>query len=175
MYIEMKYCQNCGFALKASEPILSHQPINCPTCHFQMWRDPKVVAGAVVLCEDEILLVQRQNELQPDLWSLPAGFVNQGEEPAIAAQREVLEETQIQIEVIELLGLTSSKEIIFIAYSSSLPLKDKRAPQISEELVMAEWHSLTRLPSLAFPHDKTFIDRAASNIGLPLIKIEHEQ
>ena len=169
MLTKPKYCQNCGSALKAPDSIQLHLPLICSTCLFQIWHDPKVVAGTVVLCEQEILLVQRQTEPQTDLWSLPAGFVNRAEDPAIAAQREVLEETQIQIEVIELLGLTSTEEIIFIAYSSLLSPEDKRIPQISEELVMAKWHSLSHIPSLAFPHDKIFIDRAVTNIGLPLI------
>lgn len=169
MYLEPKYCQNCGSALKSTGPTHLHLPIDCSTCHIKMWRDPKVVAGAVVLCEDEILLVQRQNEPQSGLWSLPAGFVNRQEEPSIAAQREVLEETQIHVEVSGVLGLTSTEEIIFIAYSALLPLKDKQVPRISEELMMAAWHPLTRLPTLAFPHDKIFIDRATNNIGLPLI------
>ena len=169
MHSNPKYCQNCGSGLKTSDPIKLDVPIVCSACDFQIWHDPKVVAGAVVLCENDILLVQRQAESQTHLWSLPAGFVNRTEDPAIAARREVLEETQIEIATIELLGLTSTEEIIFIAYSSILPRGTKHPPQISEELVMAEWHSLSHLPSLAFPHDKTFIDRAASNIGLPLI------
>ncbi len=103
------------------------------------------------------------------IWSIPAGAIEEGETPEEAVRRELLEETQIEIEIIELLGLTSTEEIIFIAYSSILPRENKHRPQISDELVMAEWHSLSHLPSLAFPHDKTFIDRAASNIGLPLI------
>ena len=163
-----KYCQHCGSRLKTSDPIKLDVPIVCSACDFQIWHDPKVVAGAVVLCENDILLVQRQAELQTHLWSLPAGFVNQTEDPAIAARREVFEETQIEIATIELLGLTSTEEIIFIAYSSMLPPEDKHPPKISDELVMAEWHSLSHLPGLAFSHDKSFIDRAASNIGLPL-------
>ena len=169
MYLEPRYCQNCGSALKPTDPTHLQLPIDCSTCHIKMWRDPKVVAGAVVLRDDEILLVQRQNEKQSDLWSLPAGFVNRQEEPSVAAQREVFEETQVHVEVSGLLGLTSTEEIIFIAYSALLPLKDKQMPRINEELVMAAWHPLTRLPTLAFPHDKIFIDRATSNIRLPLI------
>ena len=61
--------------------------------HAELWL-PGVTA--VVRREDEVLLVQRSDNLQ---WTPVTGIVDPGEEPAVAAAREALEETGVEIVV----------------------------------------------------------------------------
>ncbi|MFC6288098.1 NUDIX domain-containing protein [Nocardioides sp. GCM10027113] len=51
---------------------------------------------AVVRRGDEVLLVQRSDNLE---WTPVTGIVDPGEEPAVAARREALEETGVEITV----------------------------------------------------------------------------
>jgi 8-oxo-dGTP pyrophosphatase MutT (NUDIX family) len=51
---------------------------------------------AVVRREDEVLLVQRSDNHQ---WSPVTGIVDPGEDPGVAARREVLEETGVVVRV----------------------------------------------------------------------------
>lgn len=61
---------------------------------------PMIGVGVVVFNHsNEILLVQRANEPSKDLWALPGGLVELGEELTTAAAREVMEECNIEVEV----------------------------------------------------------------------------
>ncbi|MGE3535966.1 MAG: NUDIX hydrolase [Candidatus Tectimicrobiota bacterium] len=62
---------------------------------------PPVIPQAVILQEQQVLLVQRDS---PRFWELPGGSSLPGEAPETAVVREVREETGVQVRVIELLG-----------------------------------------------------------------------
>ncbi len=68
--------------------------------------DPLWMPGvtAVVRRADELLLVQRSDDLQ---WTPVTGIVDPGEEPAVCARREALEETGVEIRV-DRLAMTSA-------------------------------------------------------------------
>jgi ADP-ribose pyrophosphatase YjhB (NUDIX family) len=61
---------------------------------------PKLDVRGVVFRDDEILLVRENGE-----WSLPGGWVDVGESPSEAAEREVLEESGYPTRAVKLLGL----------------------------------------------------------------------
>jgi ADP-ribose pyrophosphatase YjhB (NUDIX family) len=63
-----------------------------------------VVAGAVVIQDARVLLIQRRQPEGSLLWTLPSGKVEPGEAPADAAAREALEETGVIVEPVKLLG-----------------------------------------------------------------------
>ena len=75
------------------------------------WRDllmpvlrqdrPPTIPQAIVLQDQQVLLVQRDN---PRFWELPGGGMVPGETPEATVVREVQEETGVQVEIIELLG-----------------------------------------------------------------------
>ena len=58
---------------------------------------PRVAVGAVVFKDDCVLLVRRGQAPAKDLWAIPGGSVKIGETLQEAAEREILEETGIQI------------------------------------------------------------------------------
>ena len=68
--------------------------------HDRLWL-PGVTA--VVRRGDELLMVQRSDNHQ---WTPVTGIVDPGEEPAVAARREALEETGVEISV-DRLAMTS--------------------------------------------------------------------
>lgn len=64
---------------------------------------PRVAVGAVVMYQDKVLLVLRGQPPAKDMWAIPGGNVNLGETFQAAAEREVLEETGLQIKAGEVI------------------------------------------------------------------------
>jgi len=118
--------------------------------HFS---DPKVAAAVLVEREDgRILLVQRANDPFKGLWTLPAGFVNAGEDPAAAAARECLEETGLTVEISGLIEIVAGREHArgsdFVIFYRGKPLSGDL--QADDDALDAAWFERANLPELAF-------------------------
>src|SRR6187549_3761660 len=66
---------------------------------------PFVTVDIIIECGEGIVLVRRRHP--PHGWALPGGFVDPGESVAQAARREAKEETGLDVELTELLGVYS--------------------------------------------------------------------
>ena len=75
--------------------------------HDRLWL-PGVTA--VVRRGDDLLLVQRSDDLS---WTPVTGIVDPGEEPAVAARREALEEAGVEIRVDRLAMTSVSGEYVY--------------------------------------------------------------
>lgn len=106
---EFKFCPACGTPLVPRGSMRKSQPA-CPGCGRVFFRDPKVAAAALVEREGKVLLVRRVNVPERGKWSLPAGFVDRGEDPRRAAERECLEETGLVVRVADLLEVVYGAE-----------------------------------------------------------------
>jgi 8-oxo-dGTP diphosphatase len=71
------------------------------------YRNPVPSVDIILQKGSEILLVKRKNEPFKDQLALPGGFVNEGEAVENAAIREAIEETSLEIEPIDILGVYS--------------------------------------------------------------------
>jgi ADP-ribose pyrophosphatase YjhB (NUDIX family) len=107
---EYRFCPHCSGrlenrALKEGEP----ERLVCEACGFVFYLGPKLVAGAIVELDGEIVLIQRAIEPGYGKWTFPGGFVERGEVAEAAAARETLEETGLRIETSGIVGLYSYK------------------------------------------------------------------
>ena len=124
----------------------------CPQCGWIHFVDPKVAAAVLVLDEERVLLVRRVNEPFRGLWTLPAGFINGGEDPAEAAARECLEETGLSVRVTRVLDIIAGKEHprgadFVIVYQAEVASGVMRA---ADDADAVEWFDKNNLPPLAF-------------------------
>ena len=92
------FCLRCGHALEERQADGALRPV-CPQCGRVHFFDPKVAVGLVIERAGQLLLIRRRNAPGQGLWSIPAGFVDAGEDPARAAEREALEETGLTVRV----------------------------------------------------------------------------
>lgn len=68
-------------------------------------RGPVLAVGGVVVRDGKLLMVRRAKEPGKGLWSIPGGRLERGEFIAAGVAREVKEETGLDVEVRELLGI----------------------------------------------------------------------
>ena len=103
---EYRFCPRC--AGRFEERVLKDGDpgrLVCEECGFVFYQGPKLVAGAIFELDGGIVLIQRDIEPGYGKWTFPGGFVERGERAESAAEREVLEETGLEIEVNDIVGL----------------------------------------------------------------------
>ena len=103
------FCPFCGIEVQESEAFGEIRPI-CPACGYIHFQDPKVAAGVLVESDGKVLLVRRANVPMQGKWTLPAGFVDGQEDPRSTAVRECLEETGLEIEIVDLVDVVYGAE-----------------------------------------------------------------
>ena len=104
----MNYCNQCGATVELRVPPGDTIPRHiCQHCGAIHYLNPKLVIGCVAEWEGDILLCRRAIEPRYGLWTLPAGFMENGESTTQAALRETLEEACARIEVDALFSLVN--------------------------------------------------------------------
>lgn len=158
---EYTYCPHCTAELETVE-IHERLRRRCPSCGFVHWRNPGVGAAVVVFNDDGKLLMVRRGlgASRSGLWSIPAGFVDYGEEIRAAAARELLEETGLIAEV---------GDVVFVASNFHDPAKltvgiwfagvvTGGTLEAGDDADAVGWFDLDDLPPLAFDTDHAFIE-----------------
>ncbi|MEN9783598.1 MAG: hypothetical protein RJA24_941, partial [Pseudomonadota bacterium] len=75
----MKFCSNCGAAVTLKIPAGDTLPRHvCDTCSTIHYQNPKMIVGCIAEWEDRILLCRRAIEPRLGLWTVPAGFMENG-------------------------------------------------------------------------------------------------
>ncbi len=147
----IKFCPRCGASLTQEVRFGRQRPV-CPQCGWVYFADPKVAAAVLVEKQGQVLLVRRVNEPFRGLWTLPAGFVDAGEDPARAAERECLEETGLQVKTTGVLDIFTGREHPRGADFVIVYRAEARGGVLTpgDDADQAEWFSRTELPPLAF-------------------------
>ena len=71
----------------------------CPACGYIHFLEAKVGVGVCVIRDGAVLLVRRRFSPEKGKWSIPAGYLDYGEEPIAHARREVFEETGLEVRI----------------------------------------------------------------------------
>ncbi|MBI1794085.1 MAG: NUDIX hydrolase [Chloroflexi bacterium] len=149
--MEISFCPRCGAQVERAERFGRVRPV-CPQCGWIYFADPKVAAAILLEQDGRVLLVRRANEPFRGLWTLPAGFVDAGEDPARAAERECLEETGLTVRVTRVLDIIAGREHprgadFIIVYQGEIVNGQLRA---ADDADLAGWFEYQNLPALAF-------------------------
>lgn len=149
----MKYCSHCGAEVEVRVPEGDNRPrhvcIICSTVHYQ---NPKIVVGCIPVWEQQILLCRRAIEPRYGLWTVPAGFMENGETSQQGAARETLEEACAQVEVEGLYTLFNLPHInqVYLLFRSRLLDLDFAAGEESLEVRLFDEQEIP-WEKLAFP------------------------
>jgi ADP-ribose pyrophosphatase YjhB (NUDIX family) len=147
-----EFCRKCSHP--TSLVVIEDSEVQqCAKCGHTEWDPPVPVAVAIISGKKpgSIVLVQRGIEPRKGQWCMPAGFLNTGESPSVAAMREGKEESNLDIVVGELPvriitppGRNQNLNF-FLAASSSGEMKPG-----SDALAVGEFTE-GELPTIAFP------------------------
>ena len=108
----MNYCTQCGTNVELRIPEGdSHLRHVCPQCGEIHYQNPKVIVGCIAEWEQRILLCRRAIEPCYGLWTLPAGFMENGESTTQAALRETYEEACARVSIERLFALINIPHI----------------------------------------------------------------
>ncbi|MCW9014129.1 MAG: NUDIX hydrolase [Gammaproteobacteria bacterium] len=119
----MKFCNHCGSSVSYRIPEGDHLPRficnNCNTIHYQ---NPRIIAGCIPEWQDKILLCRRAIEPRHGLWTLPAGFMENGETTLQGAARESFEEAHAELNDMSLYCMFSIPHIsqVYMMYRGEL-------------------------------------------------------
>jgi len=149
----MNFCNQCGSTVSHKIPegdtIARYVCDRCETIHYQ---NPRIIAGCIAEWQDRILLCKRAIEPRHGLWTLPAGFMENGETCVEGAARETHEEANAQLSDITLFCMFSIPHIsqVYMIYRGQLV--DGKAHPGSESLETALFNE-SSIPwdKLAFP------------------------
>ncbi len=113
----MKFCPNCAAPLVKRVPPGDSLPRDlCDACGSIHYQNPRMVVGCVPEWEGRILLCRRAIEPRYGYWTLPAGFMENGESTGQGAARETLEEAGARVE------LTGPFSMISVPYVNQVHL-----------------------------------------------------
>jgi len=149
----MNFCSHCG------QPVVLKQPPGdnrlryvCDSCQTVHYQNPKIVCGCLPIWGEQVLLCRRAIEPRHGYWTLPAGFMENGETTAEAAARETLEEACARVEPGELYALFNIRHINQVYMMFRAPLIDGQHAAGEESLETRLFHE-HEIPwdQLAFP------------------------
>ncbi len=104
--MEQKFCSVCASVVEIRVPEGDHLPRRvCPQCGTVHYENPRVVVGCVAEFEERLLLCKRAIEPRRGFWTLPAGFLENGESMEDGAARECQEEALAKVTITGLLLL----------------------------------------------------------------------
>ncbi|HZV55142.1 MAG TPA: NUDIX hydrolase [Rhodocyclaceae bacterium] len=119
----MNFCPSCGAKVSLRIPPGDRLPRHiCDVCGAIHYRNPRLVVGALPVWDDRILLCRRAIEPRLGMWTLPAGFMENGETVAQAALRETREEANARIELGDMFTVISVPHVsqVHVVYRAQL-------------------------------------------------------
>ena len=95
----MNFCSHCGAPVNRQIPAGDDRPrFVCGQCRTIHYQNPRMVVGAIPEWEDRVLLCRRAIEPRSGLWTLPAGYLENGETMLEGARRETREEAGAELQ-----------------------------------------------------------------------------
>ncbi|RKR04278.1 ADP-ribose pyrophosphatase YjhB (NUDIX family) [Kushneria sinocarnis] len=148
----MNFCSHCGAPVRLTIPAgddrLRYLCERCGTIHYQ---NPRIVAGTLPLVDDRVLLCRRAIAPRQGYWTLPAGFMENGETTEQAARRETLEEACAELAELSLYTLIDLPHIhqVYMIFLGRLAGDFSPGPESHEVRLFEE----AEIPweALAFP------------------------
>ncbi len=149
----MQYCSACGATVSKRVPDGDdRQRYVCDSCGEIHYQNPRVIVGTLPVMDEKVLLCRRAIEPRKGFWTVPAGFMENGETTLEGARRETWEEAMADVGNMEIYRLFDLPHInqVYIFYRGDL--KDGRYG-VGQESLEVELFTEQTIPwdEIAFP------------------------
>ena len=139
-----RFCPACATPLALitqAEDGGDKERLRCAACGFTHWNNPTPVLAAVIECSDREgrVLLARNAAWSGRFFGLITGFMEAGETPEEGIRREIAEETALQVEALQLLGVWDFQRMnqVIIAYHASAHGEIRLSPELAEYKLIA--------------------------------------
>ncbi len=164
----MNFCNQCGakveFRIPPGDQLPRHICVSCGTIHYD---NPRIVVGCVPDYQGKILLCRRGIEPRRGFWTVPAGFMENGETLQQGAARETWEEALAKVEIGSLLSIVhvlhAHQVHVFFRAILKEPVFGAGAESLEATLVDPKdipWSDIA-FPSTVYSLERYLEDRAA--------------
>jgi ADP-ribose pyrophosphatase YjhB (NUDIX family) len=175
----MKFCSQCGGAVQLRIPEGDNLPRHvCDACGAIHYVNPRLVVGCVPEHEGRILLCRRAIEPRRGYWTVPAGFMENGETLQEAAARESREEALAEVSIGSLLTVVHvlHAEQVHVFFRATLPSARYAAGAESLEVALVTpqdipWTDIA-FPSTDYTLRRYLEDKAAGTDGYHFTTID---
>ena len=169
----MKFCSQCGHPVSLKIPVDDdRERFVCDRCEHIHYLNPRIVVCTIPCFEDKVLLCKRAIEPRYGLWTLPGGFLENGETTLEGALRETEEEAGARVDVHGLYTLYNLPHIdqVHMFFLSTLRDLDFRSGKESLETALfarreVPWDALA-FPAVANTLEHYFNDLAEQRFPL---------
>jgi len=94
----MNFCSSCGESVVLKIPAGDdRERYVCSSCDLIHYSNPRVIVGCVPVYDGKVLMCKRAIEPRKNYWTLPAGFMENGETTPAGAARETWEEAEAKV------------------------------------------------------------------------------
>ena len=148
----------------------------CPDCNYIAYQNPKIIAGAVCVWEDKVLLCRRAIDPRRGFWTIPAGYLELGETAAEGAAREVVEEAGAKIQIGGLMGIYEIPRIsqVYFIYRATMLSSELDPGPESEAAALYEWAEIP-WDDLAFPSSRWALREYPTAEGILHYSADHSE
>ena len=120
----LNHCTNCGGRLELRPVAGEERPrLVCVECQHIAYVNPRLVVTTIPVTEaGEVVLMRRGFEPGRGSWAQPGGFLEVDETPTEGAIRETYEETGLEVQPGEIVGLYARLEaaVIVLVYEARI-------------------------------------------------------
>lgn len=155
----MNYCSECGAEVELRVPEGDdRERFVCRRCAHIHYSNPRVIVGCLPVHEDRVLMCKRAIEPRLGRWTLPAGFMENGETTAAGAARETWEEARARVSDMQLYRIFDVPHINQVYFFYRCTVDEGRfgvGPESSE----SELYAQSEIPwdNIAFPVVKNIL------------------
>lgn len=148
--------QESLFCVKCANPSMlkeGQKAFRCQACDFVYFHNVAAAVGALIICDEQVLLVKRAQQPGKGLLDFPGGFVDYAESNEQALTREVAEELQITLGKMKYLGSYPNqylyKDVLYRTLDSFFVINLTSKPSVilqQSEVSAYEWVDLSNIP-----------------------------